>query len=56
MDDQKWDLLTSTLNRIEAAVEKQNGRVDKLEQWRAGIVAIGAVLVFLVPLALKYLL
>ena len=32
MDEQKWQLLTGTLDRIEAAIEKQNGRVRGTEE------------------------
>jgi len=42
------------LVKIEAQTTKTNGRVNKLENWRSGIVAVIAFIGFLIPLILTY--
>jgi len=45
--------IKESLDRIEAKVDKQNGRVRKLENWRAYTIGIAAVLMFIIDLVVK---
>lgn len=42
--------IKATVSRIEALVERQNGRVRKLENWRAYTIGIVTAIVFIVDL------
>ena len=58
MDDKAFEMLRDDIKEIKRDVKNGfagiNGRVRKLEIWRAGIVAIGGALVVVVGLILKY--
>ena len=52
---EKVDNIHERTEEILVKVNKQNGRVGKLEQWKSRIIGIGSVLVIAVPIAIKYL-
>lgn len=51
---QKLDSMHEDVGDIKVAIQKQNGRVRKLEQWRAYIIGIGAAITFIIASVLKW--
>lgn len=50
----KIDSIHESVERIEALVTKQNGRIRRLEAWRSYITGAIAVLIFAVGLIIKF--
>lgn len=53
--EQSLEDVKETLKRIESLLEKQNGRVRALEQWRAYIIGIGAAITFIIVSVMKWI-
>lgn len=49
LEEDKQAGLLFMVNEIREQTKKTNGRVTKIENWKAGIVAVVALLLFLVP-------
>lgn len=51
---QKLDSMHEDVVGIKEAVQRQNGRVRKLEVWRGYIIGIGAAITFIITSVLKW--
>jgi len=53
---EKIDNIDQNVAKILSLLEKQNGRIGKLEQFKYRIIGVGSVLVISIPLFIKYIL
>jgi hypothetical protein len=53
---EKIDDIHEDVGDIKKDIKKQNGRISKLENWRAYVLGIGAVLAVIISVAVKALL